>query len=202
MTGLPFRWYPDHTKSQWHTPAPGDLIANDHTVWRVLDVRPLPQHLWDDHDRHRVASSGATHAPQAVFVRPAQSKETGPAGRDGDLFFHTRPRGHQWNVYIDEHYPVCVQCGEPTPCRERVGERVAAAEMADMTRYETPGVCPACTEPVTRRQKYQTFQENTQIPGGAPVTFHIGRRQCAYEAAEYAKTCTSSASADLFGGAV
>ncbi|WP_139179959.1 hypothetical protein [Gordonia westfalica] len=49
-------------------------------------------------------------------------------------------------------------------------------------RYGTPGVCPSCQEPVTRRQRVITFERN--LYGLGTVTFHL-REKCRHAAFEY-----------------
>jgi hypothetical protein len=66
-----------------------------------------------------------------------------------------------------------------------MARQVAEKSAKNMARFETPGVCPACSEPVSARQKSITFDGNVEIPGGAPVTYHVGRGGCRGEAARY-----------------
>jgi hypothetical protein len=68
-----------------------------------------------------------------------------------------------------------------------MARRTAEAEAKHADRYMMPGVCPACNEPITSRQKaIVTFDENIEIPGGPPVTFHR-RRGCLGGAIGYEK---------------
>lgn len=177
------RWRPDRARQQYKLPAVGDLIAFQHAAWRVMEIRPRPEDLWTDEEREAVAAHYRPDdirgvLPCNVVVRPA-----GITGDDPKLRRHDRhlrvPGGRRvmWAVYPDEHYPVCAQCGDPTPCRERSAKWEAEEAVKKMGRYETAGVCPACQEPVTRRQKTLTFPDNLEIPGGPPVTFHL-RSDC------------------------
>jgi hypothetical protein len=171
-----------------HTPPPvGALVALDHAVWRVITVDPLPEDKWSDDDRRRVgwAKPGyqATVLPMAVVLRPVGIVGDDPRDRDRDR--HEKHGGWRtWSVYPDGHYPVCRACGEPTPCRERLNQRAAVKVMADMARYETPGVCPHCQEAVTARQKQVTYEGGVEVPG-PPVTFHVGRAACCRAAVTY-----------------
>ena len=189
MTTIRDHWYPDYTTQSANPPKAGDLIAWEHTVWRVLAVQVKPESEWTDEERRAVRgykrSAWDRIAPATVTARPLLPTTVGPGATRQDLFLHKAAGRFEWHIYRDEHYPVCAQCGEPTPCRERVSEQVATREMAVMARYETPGVCPACAKPISTRQKSMTFQDNVKIPGGPAVTFHIGRGQCRYGAAEY-----------------
>lgn len=164
------------------------LVALDYAVWRVVDVHPLPEEKWTDDDWSRVRAMKPGYrdqvAPTVVVLRPVQIVGDDPRARDHDR--HTVHRGWRtWHVFPDEHYPLCSTCGEPYPCRERENERIAEREMAQMARFETTGVCPACAELITHRQKSVTFPDNVKIPAGPPVTFHTGRRACLYEARQY-----------------
>lgn len=182
MTDLPYRWRPLGTQPQWDVPEPGRVVAIDHAAWRIIEVRPVPVTELDDDER----AISATHRPSYVIVRPARITGTDPRDRDKDRHLKA-PVSCQWDVYPDDHYPVCVRCGQPVPCREimAVRETATAAKAADS--FSLPGVCPACCEPPTVRQKAVTFEVNLRVPLGPPVTFHSGRRECRYEASKYEK---------------
>jgi hypothetical protein len=183
------RWYPDHTNRSSDPPAPGDLIAWEHAVWRVLAVEVKPESEWTDEERRSVMvykrSAWNRIAPATVTARPILPATVGPAARREDLNLNKAAGWFDWHIYQDEHYPVCAQCGEPTPCRDRLGLREAEQAMRKMSRYETTGVCPACSEVISGRQKSVTFTENMEIPAGPPVTFHAGRGGCRHSAAQY-----------------
>lgn len=187
-------WWPTGAKRQYTPPDVGDLVAWQHVVWRIIEVRPVPEDRWTDeqrefHDR-RLGSTPEKRwqigaVPVVVVVRPAVISPDDPKARRHDKHLGSRGPQPVWWVYRDEHYPVCGTCSEPMPCREQLGARVAAQAMADMARWEQPGVCPSCRELVTTRQKSWTCPDNLEIPGGPPVTFHIGRRGCLWDAASY-----------------
>jgi len=164
-----------------HTaPAPGTLIAHEHAVWRVVEITDLPREKWTERELETRAHGDT--GPMVVILRPVPIGRRRRA-RDHDMHYRW-PSHIGWDVYPDEHYPVCSACGEPTPCREKIGQRIGAREMERMERYEVAGVCPACQEPVTSRQRSLTFPDNVEFPGGPPVTFHR-RKRCLYYAADY-----------------
>ena len=184
------RWYPDRARTQYKMPAVGDLIALDHAAWRVVEIRPKPEDLWTEEEREAMASYYRPDDVRAVWpcnvvVRPAHITGDDPKLRRHDRHYRV-PGGHRvmWHVYPDEHYPVCATCGDPTPCRERTAKREAEQAVKAMSRYEMAGVCPACEEAVSARQKSLTFHDNLEIPGGPPVTFHL-RGECRRTAANY-----------------
>lgn len=166
-------------RMQYRTPEVGALIAWDHGVYRVMEVRPVPRDLWSDDDFRRDGESfpSESAAPMWVVIRPAHVKGDDPKLRSKDV--HLRGPGTcRWDVYPHEHYPVCAQCGEPVPCREQSAVEQAHRAAEHAARYEVAGMCPACQEPVTQRQGSRTFAENLYMPGGPPVTFHASRREC------------------------
>lgn len=165
-------------------------MAYDHAVWRVIETRDIPDDRLTEYQRQHLASirpdavARVRSQLKTVTVRPAHITSDDPRARDHDRHLRPNRLGVDWWVYEDEHYPVCAQCGEPLPCREQQARRTAEREIANMGRYETPGVCPCCGEPVTGRQKSITFHTNLEIPGGPPVTFHT-RRRCHGDATRY-----------------
>ena len=178
-------WFPLGTQRLYSEPKPGQFIAFDHAVWRVIEVNSIPTDLWTDEDRQRAKLRKGTE-PRAVVLRPARITGEDPRARDHDRHFAHRP-GYTWEIYPTEHYPICAQCHEPLPCRDQEAQREAERSMKHLERYLMPGVCPCCQEPVTSRAKSRTFEENVEMPGGPPVTFHIGRSNCRYDAAAYEK---------------
>lgn len=149
---------------------PGDLIAFECRVWRVIAVEVLE----DKHVR--------------TIIRPAADDPTWTA-TDADK--HLLWRQYAW---VDryphaEHLPVCGDCGGPWPCRELHVRREMARDLDRAARYELAGVCPACGEPVTTRQTRQTWRVNLYaFDRDQPVTFHL-RRQCVQEAMDYDRAC-------------
>lgn len=183
------QWWPNHCRYSFEPPKPGDLLPYQHAVYRVIAVHPLPPEQWTDDQQRYYESLPATrretYSPVITVVRPVHIIADDPRARDHDLHLAQRAVDMMWVVYQDEHYPVCGTCGEPTPCRERLGMREAKAALDLMSRYENEGVCPHCRQVVTTRQKALTFPENLELPGGPPVTFHIGRTMCRSAATEY-----------------
>lgn len=182
-----FRWHPDGARLFHGLPEKGWLIGWNYGVWRVVEVVPWPEVAWRPVDHEVMASHGAKAAPVHVLLRPALFDNPDPVAAGAvakSITIH--PFRHGMMVFRDEHYPVCARCGEPTPCRELEGKRIAEREMARMERYCTPGVCPSCDQPVTERQKSIAFVENVLVPAGPPLVFHL-RRQCWWDAMSYEK---------------
>lgn len=183
---LPYRWHPLGTRTE-RRPAVGALVAWRHRVWRVVGSEPRPEVDWSAEDREFLGTTdlgGLTaygrekHRPWMTVLRPVAVTGDDPRARDYDVHLSVPARNFGgFDVYPDEHYPVCAQCAEPLPCREVMARDNAEAAAKKTARYEMAGVCPACNEPVTTRHKAITFDENLEIPGGAPVTYHL-RRDC------------------------
>lgn len=149
------------------------MIAFDHAAWRVISAETRPDDLVED------------GRDLAVVVRPVDVVDDDPRARDHDVHCAASSTRTYWHVYPDEHYAVCAACREPMPCRDKMAETEAARAAEEFERYSDPSVCPACTQTVTPRQRSRTFDENVRIPGGPPVTFHVGRWQCLNSAARY-----------------
>jgi hypothetical protein len=87
-------------------------------------------------------------------------------------------------IVLPEHYSVCVCCGELPPCSAVWTADVAEKLTERAARYETEGICPACEEVITHRQRSIRFEENLHVPLGPPVTFHR-RGKCWSSAIDY-----------------
>jgi hypothetical protein len=163
------RWVPLGAQMDPEIPAVGSLVAVRRAVWRVCEVNEVPKVDWDERDKR----SWETYevAPCMVVIRPVGVVGEDPVLRRHDLHLHVR--GYNvWHVYPDGHYPMCAACSEPMPCREQDVARDVRVASREMVRFEISGMCPACQEPVTGRQKSRTFRENVRVPLGPPVTFH------------------------------
>lgn len=179
------QWLPDYARPELGVPEVGWLIGWEHQVWRIMRVIRWPKDKWTDDDRARVAARGEKAAPVNVVLRPHRAELADPvAERREDKHVSARPFLTRWWVYRDEHYPVCRLCDEPLPCREVWAGAIASRHMQQLARYETSGVCPACLEPISKRQKSISFSENLYIPGGPEVTYHR-RGRCFWGALEY-----------------
>lgn len=145
---------------------PGMIVAIDyagfrHKPWRLHEIRVR------DDERVR------------LYLRPV--------GEQYDFAEFNNPITAYARTFIpvlDEHYSVCGKCGDLQPCAEVWSERVARDAAEHAARYEMEGVCPACQEPVTARQKSHTFEENLHALIGPPVTFHK-RAKCWRSAVNY-----------------
>lgn len=183
-------WHPHGARVIRGCPEVGQLVPLRHAVWQVMEVRPLSESHWTDDERRR-ASTG--RAPMALRLRPVEllNHPDPVKARSQDLHVGSM-RMREWRVYDDEHYPVCRDCGEPTPCRATLARREGEKAIRNMGRYEQPGVCPACQEPVTARQKARTFTDNLEVLGGPPVTFHL-RGKCRGDAMLYEQRWVAAA---------
>ena len=182
----PGRWCPSGVRPEPRVPEPGELLAYQHAVWRVIEVNPIPEDLWSEQDHTNVRNAHRypeRAVPRVVVVRPVHITTNDVRARDHDRHLKHQ-KGTWWFIYPNEHYPVCATCGEPLPCRELAGMQAGQAAVERMTRYENPGVCPACQKIITRRQQSITFDENLELPGGPPVTFHT-RAACFGSAMRY-----------------
>lgn len=186
---LPYRWSPEGT-TYTREPAPGMLWPFEHEVYRIVEVNPVPESDWTDAEREYVggikAEFRAAFSPRMIVVRPASVTSGDVRDRDHDRHFRYGGRFGSLDVYADDHYPICAQCHEPIPCRDKMVERISEQAIARMGRFEVPGICPACSEPVTRRQESQTWPDNAVVFQGPPVTFHL-RSRCFSSAVDYEK---------------
>lgn len=194
----PYRWRPLGTVRSDSVPDPGQIIAWRHEAWRVVTVNRVHEADWTADQRIAVKSVKPEYQdcriPRVMIVRPARFVSNGDPVRDrnAQLSLSANSRWGEWQVYPSDHYPVCVGCGEPMPCRAEMARSLGEKADKDAARYEIPGVCPSCQETVTPRQKVHTFGENLRIPLGPPVTFHVGRGECRYDAVKYEQELAKS----------
>ncbi len=183
------QWYPlGATMTHRHTPEPGQIMAWNYRAWRIVAVNEVPRDLWTAEDERLFVrySQHRSVVPISVVLRPPQIVSEDPRARDHDVHVRAYTNHTTCAIWPDEHYPVCGTCQEPLPCKETRIRREVDREMGRIARYDTAGVCPACTETVTHRQKQITFDENLVLPGGPAVTFHL-RGQCHDSALNYEK---------------
>lgn len=176
-------WSPFGARYWSKPPEPGMILAIQHEVYRVMEVNPAPEDLWEEGELEMVVRG--YHPPCHVVCRPIKvTKDT----RDHDVHYRWGGK-HCWTLHIfpDEHYPICASCGEPVPCREKWADMVVAHDEKIAESFSVPRRCPACSKPVTAKQEAVTFEENLYIPLGPPVTFHAGRMECIDSAAAYEK---------------
>lgn len=167
------RWLPNDRKG-WDGPKQGDLVGWNYLPYRVISIEPCEGGT-DKPDYFR---------PHRIVLRPAHLEQWHTAHtEDVHLRSEHKPSRSDLPV-IHEHYGLCVHCGQLLPCREMEVQRYTDQEVKRMKRYDQPGVCPACEEPVTRRMESERFA-NIVVPGGPSVTFHMGRRACRFQADLY-----------------
>ena len=161
-------WFPESAQRGKHA-EPGCIVAYDFKPWLVVDMR------------HGVKHKDHPDLTYTVYrLRPVDATAADDADRD----IHRGWHGYLGPTVLREHYGLCIHCNELLPCREVMAERAAIDAQKRMARYETPGICPACAEPVTHRQESETLP-NMVVPLGPPVTFHAGRKMCRRELGKY-----------------
>lgn len=176
MTTLPYNWYVPGTNYN-PNPRVGDVLAHQHAVWVVAQV---------ERDAPHPAPGGHLVLWR---VHPGQAPPTDRPVPDDERVYQLN--GFGWQVYRDpDHLPLCGRCLEPAPCRASMAAKIAASAVKAMSRWERTGVCPACGEVITQRQASRTWLDNLEIPGGPPVTFHVGRRRCRWQADRYEERVT------------
>lgn len=188
------RWLPLATRTHCTRPAAGDLVATEHAVWRIVEVRDLP--IIDDADRETWTRYGMpdpetwTQRPYEVaadWVAGAPPRWDRPGRRRRGVIRVPAAALAVWKVYPGGRWPQCSCCGEPMPCRAELADRQVARSLDKMARMEAipPGACWACGEPITKRQGAVTYPgDNLLLPGGPPGSFHT-RRACVEKAEDY-----------------
>lgn len=165
-------WRPNDALPKREPITLGCLVAWKFRPWRVIEMFDAPRRDTD----------GPWVTQRYGFVlRPAQAQQWQTASSADEHGTSLDPKPFD---VIREHYGLCVHCNELLPCREQELQWAVDRGTQHMARYDVSGVCPACGEVVTHRQERETLP-NTVVPGGPPVTFHMGRRSCRYSAEQY-----------------
>lgn len=177
-------------------PSIGDVVAQNHAVWRIVEVRDI-RFDDDDQQKHREWQPRSGPVPANEWqLRPfAVSAEwvggVMPAWVNDDQkvgSYAVRARHHvSWYVYPGGRWPQCSCCGEPMPCRASITDAQVAVEVAKFEAKAAilPGSCWGCGKPVSSRQRAVGFPgENLDLPGGPPVVFHVSG-DCTYLARTY-----------------
>ena len=156
-------------------PEVGWIIRIQYQAWRVLEIREVDE---DDPDRGPLDMS---FTPYELIVEKLTGEGAGQ---------HHGAIIRRWHRFQDlgEHYPVCSKCGEVPPCREEEQEKYAKQQSEELEKALRIPIyaCPACSDPITTRQKTHHFPGPNLLNPLAPdgVTFHA-RRKCVGSAARY-----------------
>ena len=178
-------------------PTVGDVVAQNHAVWRIVEVRDI-RFDDDDQQKHRewqpwpgppIPANEWRLRPFAVSaewvggVMPAWVSDGQKVGA-----YAVRARHHvSWYVYPGGRWPQCSCCGEPMPCRASITDAQVAVEVAKFEAAAAilPGSCWGCGKPVTSRQRSVSYPgENLDLPGGPSVRFHAAK-DCRWKAERY-----------------
>lgn len=165
-------WYLGTESTRLDALRPGDLIAFDYQPWTFIDLR-------ETDDGKPVIQVERKGKRRHLIVRGERKWSSVPKITDAD------------------HYPVC-SCGDLKPCRDEDMRRTIEQETRQFDRYTTPGVCPACNEVITTRQKAMSWP-NLLLPGTPDVRFHL-RWSCRPEAMRYDQRCVTAGHESRFAG--
>lgn len=184
-------WIPELTRQSHRRPAAGDVVASQHTVWKVtavvdaeLDAAGL--RVWSKEGMPDLASwRQRPYEVQVEYLGGVRPDRPGipQAGPVPPCVLTVRAGAFMtWHVYRDSggRWPRCSCCGEPMPCRAQLQDEAItyALDRVELLSTRLPGCCWACGEPVTRRQETVDYPgDNLDYPGGPAARFHI-RNSC------------------------
>ncbi len=196
----PDRWRPSQ-RTAWTGAAgvyarfrEGALVGWRYGAWRITELRL--RHTANQTDEERDAADWAkpyglvlTHESGPLIIKPGEPSQTLHDGRRTVHLSAAKSRLVSHFQILPEPYQVCSCHGHIWPCQEIDQVAYAAALAEQMDKIEAshaPGVCAACREPISSRQKTVTFPEPSRLLPGAPgPTFHTGRAACWDEAERY-----------------
>jgi hypothetical protein len=216
----PDRWRPyPLARVMFRVPQVGDLLGWRYGGWRVDEATQVARHDLHADDQEtldRVAagvpperreSVRRTWTPWNIVIR----HEHGPLiKKPGERFqtLHTGATTAHFTVkstsrsfdVLTEPFPVCSCHGHIWPCQEMdLGDLVErrGLELDKVVAGHADGICYACCEPISTRQKYVTFPEPSfLLPGFTSPVFHAGRAACWSEAEDYERKYRLAADLD------
>jgi hypothetical protein len=159
---------------------PEFLVIWDRQAYRVIEVRERDEVDWPERFRQAWVNAGMpdpktwSSRPMVVVVR----RDEQPTAKPLHL---CAPASASWRT-LPEHYAVCRLCHEIPPCRHVHNKTIAerATERFEKEMAILPGMCHACREPITRRQKSVGFPGPNLIRpdlGDDSAIFHL-RTKC------------------------
>lgn len=196
----PDRWHPgDRYEVGTRIPEAGQLIGWRYGAWRVVEVKVYGDADVADDDLEKLRGYKPEFRDKmrayAMMLRlevgPDLAREHAKKWHDGTDVAHVGGdvgSAHRWRV-LPERYPVCNCCGHLWPCQAHHQDEAAAAagkSMVELMAKHQPGLCVACGEIITSRQKWLQFPEGSLfIPGLEGPMYHVGKSACYAEAAKY-----------------
>lgn len=186
-------WHPEGTgrrSARAGRPKVGDVVAWNRAAWEIthlIDAEPTAE------EAERITRYLERYRHELAPYRLTLHRLHGPASKHEndrqDMGLRVAPRygGGHLPIYPNGRVPLCSCHGHPWPCREADEQEQAEKELkaAERELARMPGVCPACDEPVTSRQKSITFGgPNVRNPLTVGPTYHL-RRRCRHGAADY-----------------
>jgi hypothetical protein len=163
-----------------HNLTAGQLIIWERRPYRVIEVRERDHIDWPDDYRTAWIEAGMPdpakweERPMSLVLQDEEKPKAKP------LHLITSMAGG-WQI-LPEHYALCRLCGELPPCRHVHNEAIAerAGKRFEEEMAILPGMCHACREPITQRQKSVRFTGPNLIRpdlGDDSAVFHL-RSKC------------------------
>lgn len=185
------QWRPHGVRANYTHARPevGAVVAYAYRAWAVThvsDADPTPEE--QDRLNSYTAAFRDSMRPYRVTLQRIHGDrhERENRNREIGLRFPVGSYG-RLATYPNGRVPLCSCHGHPWPCLEADQQNQAEKELAAAEKVLNllPGCCPACSEPVTSRQRSITFGgPNVRNPFAEGPTFHL-RRKCWRGAADY-----------------
>lgn len=175
----------------------GDIVGLYYAAWRVTEVNPVEDVDLSDDDLRDMAiykpEYRERHRPYYLVLAHVNGPILTPMPKtlhDGTRTVHlrvNRPGGRGEPKVMGDRYQTCSCHGHPWPCQDVLLDEIVTESVAraDKLAAKQAGMCWACNDPITSRQRAVSYAgENLDMPGGPPVRFHT-RSQCWGSATEY-----------------
>lgn len=185
-------WRPEGIVRQYgrRYPEVGQVVAYDYRAWEVTHVR-IDDFADDEQERarHYTPAGREKLKPYHVSLRRVHGARHHRENSNQDLALHVLGFAHwSFEVYDEGRVPLCSCCGNPWPCLITVSKEQSEFETerleARLARAGV-GICYACGEVITGRQKSAEYGTgNVDLPGYPTPRFHL-RESCRYERVNY-----------------
>lgn len=186
------RWRPEGATHHYgrRFPEVGETVAYEYRAWEVTHFR-LDDFAEDEMERARLYKPEARERlrPYRVSLRRVYGEKHHRENSRQEIALAVFAFTHwSFDTYDEGRVPLCSCCQNPWPCLVSVAKEQSEEEAKRLDKRLARagvGICYACGEVITSRQKSAEYGSgNVDLPGYPTPRFHL-RESCRYERVGY-----------------